>query len=90
MQNTGESAKIGDSDKPDGLDRALGDRDRDGDDSMRMEVAPSKRQVFIKTVPPSTGRRELETVGPHDSPTLSFNHVIIAITTRFALGASEE
>ena len=32
------------------------------DDPLRVEVPPAQRQVFVKTVPPSTGRKELEEV----------------------------
>lgn len=46
--------------EPEGLDRALGDAPVD--DALRVEVPPAQRQVFVKTVPPHTGRKELEEV----------------------------
>ncbi|RXK40727.1 hypothetical protein M231_01979 [Tremella mesenterica] len=49
---------IQEHDEPDGLDRALDEAPQD--DAMRMEVAPKERQIFVKTVPPSSSRRELE------------------------------
>lgn len=61
---SGDNGKPGSSskaqDEPEGLDRALGDAPVD--DALRIEVPPAQRQVFIKTVPPSTGRAALEEV----------------------------
>ena len=34
--------------------------DQAGDDPLRVEVPPAERQVFVKTVPPSTSRKDLE------------------------------
>lgn len=43
----------------DGLDRALGEEPFD---PLRIEVPPRPGQVFVKTVPPSTRRKDLEEV----------------------------
>lgn len=55
--------------EPEGLDRALDDVKRpaggvgaNDDDPLRIEVAPKDGQVFIKSVPPSVSRLELEEV----------------------------
>lgn len=45
------------------MDRALGDGDHASEEPLRMEVAPKERQVFVKTVPPTASRKELEAVG---------------------------
>lgn len=47
------------TEEPEGLDRALGD---DVFDPLRIEVPPRPGQVFVKTVPPSTRRTDLEGV----------------------------
>ena len=52
--------RTSDHEEPEGLDRALGEHAVD--EPLRIEVAPSERQVFVKTVPPSTSRKELEDV----------------------------
>lgn len=44
-------------DEPEGLDRALGE---DAFDPLRVEIPPRPGQVFVKTVPPSTRRKDLE------------------------------
>ena len=54
------SRRLSQNDAPEGLDRALEDIQSIPDDPLRIEVAPAERQVFVKTVPPSTGRQELE------------------------------
>jgi hypothetical protein len=46
-------------DEPEGLDRALGE---DAYDPLRIEVPPRPGQVFVKTVPPSTKRQDLESI----------------------------
>ncbi|WVR03221.1 hypothetical protein IAU60_000212 [Kwoniella sp. DSM 27419] len=63
MADDGKTAKNRgtDHDEPEGLDRALGDRqDWAGDEALRSEVAPKPKQVFVKTAPPTTSRKELE------------------------------
>lgn len=50
-----------DHDEPEGLDRALGDH-HSADDALRMEIHPEGKQVFVKTVPPTTRRVDLEEV----------------------------
>ncbi|KAL1408935.1 hypothetical protein Q8F55_005749 [Vanrija albida] len=47
-------------DEPEGLDRALGEDS--AYDPLRIEVPPRPGQVFVKTVPPSTSRPDLEGV----------------------------
>ncbi len=44
---------------PEALDRALGD---EAHDPLRMVVPPRPGQVFVKTVPPNTRRKDLEGV----------------------------
>lgn len=44
-------------DEAEGLDRALGD---EAFDPLRIEVPPRPGQVFVKTVPPTTKRKDLE------------------------------
>ena len=51
-----------DHEEPEGLDKALEEVSKYGDDPLRTEVAPKHNQVFIKTVPPSTSRQDLEGV----------------------------
>ena len=50
-----------DNDEPEGLYKALEDVTH-SEDSMRVEVAPGPRQIFVKTVPPNTSRKDLEAV----------------------------
>lgn len=47
------------SDQPSALDRPL-DVNADEDEPARIEVPPKPKQVFVKTVPPTIGRTELE------------------------------
>lgn len=54
---------MSDYEEPEGMDRALGEGP--SDDTPRLEIPPKPRQVFVKTVPPSTSRRDLEAVS-HD------------------------
>jgi hypothetical protein len=44
-----------------------------------MEVAPKKGQVFVKTVPPSTSRADLEKVGPKEINAVAQANVRIAV-----------
>jgi hypothetical protein len=54
---------MSDYEEPEGLNQALGEAPQD--DSPRLEIPPRPRQVFVKTVPPSTSRKALEEVrGP--------------------------
>lgn len=48
-----------DSDQPEGMDQPLGENGSH-DLVPRVEAAPEGKQVFIKTVPPSTERLDLE------------------------------
>ncbi|WWC85480.1 uncharacterized protein L201_000344 [Kwoniella dendrophila CBS 6074] len=59
---SGEKSRLNDHDEPEGLDRALGDGGNwnGGDDTLRTEIAPKPKQVFVKTAPPTTSRKELE------------------------------
>lgn len=50
-------------DEPEGLDRPLGDQHYN-DDALRLEIQPTGRQVFVKTVPPMTKRVDLEEACP--------------------------
>jgi hypothetical protein len=59
-ERNGSSSRNGQA-EPEGLDRALGDAPIDTD-PLRVEVPPTQRQVFVKTVPPGTGRKALEAV----------------------------
>lgn len=52
----------GEHEEPDGMDRALGDYHQSYDDVNRLEIQPVGKQVFVKTVPPSTRRVDLEEV----------------------------
>ncbi|BEJ09479.1 hypothetical protein CcaverHIS641_0603940 [Cutaneotrichosporon cavernicola] len=49
--------KLQAQDDPEALDRALGDEPHD---PLRMVVPPRPGQVFVKTVPPNTKRKDLE------------------------------
>ncbi|WWD22896.1 hypothetical protein CI109_107391 [Kwoniella shandongensis] len=65
MVETDEKTKnrrMSDHEEPEGLDRALGDKGGDwvGDESLRLEIAPKAKQLFVKTAPPTTSRKDLE------------------------------
>ncbi|WRT63364.1 uncharacterized protein IL334_000269 [Kwoniella shivajii] len=56
-----DKSRLNDHDEPEGLDRALGEGGSwVGDDTLRAEIAPKPKQVFVKTAPPTTSRKELE------------------------------
>ncbi|WWC57754.1 uncharacterized protein I303_100289 [Kwoniella dejecticola CBS 10117] len=56
-----EKSRLNDHDEPEGLDRALGDGGNwTGHETLRAEIAPKPKQVFVKTAPPTTSRKELE------------------------------
>ncbi|OCF43077.1 hypothetical protein I317_03046 [Kwoniella heveanensis CBS 569] len=58
---SGSKSRLNDNDEPEGLDRALGDKqDWVGEETLRTEIAPKPKQVFVKTAPPTTSRKELE------------------------------
>ncbi|WWC97408.1 hypothetical protein V866_004287 [Kwoniella sp. B9012] len=60
-ESENKSTDKNDNDEPEGLDRALGDGGNwAGDDTLRAEIAPKPKQVFVKTAPPTTSRKELE------------------------------
>lgn len=59
-------------DEPEGLDRPLGDQYH-GDDALRLEIQPTGKQVFVKTVPPSTKRVDLEEVSTSSNANLYSN-----------------
>lgn len=60
-KKSGGSRRYSDHEEPEGLDRALGDT-APTEEAARVEVAPKERQVFVKTVPPTISRKELEAV----------------------------
>nr|XP_019048353.1 hypothetical protein I302_02124 [Kwoniella bestiolae CBS 10118]OCF27283.1 hypothetical protein I302_02124 [Kwoniella bestiolae CBS 10118] len=56
-----DKSRVNENDEPEGLDRALGDGGNwVGDETLRTEIAPKPKQVFVKTAPPTTSRKELE------------------------------
>ncbi|KAK4686837.1 hypothetical protein P7C73_g3283, partial [Tremellales sp. Uapishka_1] len=45
----------------DGMDKALGEGGvTNGDEGLKVEIPPRDKQVFVKTVPPQTSRKDLE------------------------------
>ncbi|KAK8844554.1 hypothetical protein IAR55_006401 [Kwoniella newhampshirensis] len=60
-KSSSKTRRMSDHEEPEGLDRALGDKADWGlDESFRLEIAPKSRQVFVKTAPPTTNRKDLE------------------------------
>lgn len=62
QKGAGRARRASELEEPEGLDRALGDATATAEESGRVEIPPNTSQVFVKTVPPTISRKELETV----------------------------